>query len=84
MLLLSSADFFQNQLFQKESFRNSIRVPNDLDPDQDRLCVGPDLVPNCLRRFNQQTTKDAAGEESVKHHEILPLACLPLQSQFQR
>ena len=32
---LSSADFyFQNQLFEKISFRNTIRVSNTLDPDQ--------------------------------------------------
>ena len=35
--VLSSADYF---------FRNTIRVSNSLDPDQDK--VGPDLGPNCL------------------------------------
>ena len=30
------------------SFRNTIRVSISLDPDQDRLNVGPDLGPNCL------------------------------------
>ena len=45
---LSSADFFQNQLFFKNSFRNTIRVSNSLDPDQARHFVGPDLGPNCL------------------------------------
>ena len=30
-----AADFFQNQLFLKNSFRNDIRVSNSLDPDQD-------------------------------------------------
>ena len=35
MLLLVSAEFFQNQLFKKKkTFRN--RVPNGLDPDQER------------------------------------------------
>ena len=40
MLLLSSADFFQNKLFQEHYQRNS-------------LChsVGPDLGPNCLQRL---------------------------------
>ena len=28
-----------------------IRVSNDLDPDQDRHSVGPDLGPNCLHRL---------------------------------
>ena len=30
----ASADFFQNQLFLKKSFKNTIRVSNSLDPDQ--------------------------------------------------
>ena len=47
---LSSADFFQNHFFSKNSFRNTIRVSNSLDPDKARQNVGPDLVPNCLQR----------------------------------
>ena len=31
---LSSADFFQDQFFFKNSFRNTIRVSSSLDPDQ--------------------------------------------------
>ena len=38
MILLSSADFFQNLLFQK-----TIRVSNDLDPD---------IGPHCLQRLS--------------------------------
>ena len=52
MLLLLSADFFQNELFQKNSFRNTIRVSNSLDLDQDRRSVGLDLGPNCLQRLS--------------------------------
>ena len=52
MLLLSSADFFKNYHFHKYSFRNTIRVSNGLDPDQDRLYVGPDLGPNHLQRLS--------------------------------
>ena len=71
MLPLASADFFQNKLFQKKSFRNTIRVSNNLDPDQDRHFVGPDLGLNCLQRLSaankskgyQQTTKVAANKE---------------------
>ena len=49
MLLLSSVDFFQNDFFSsKNSFRNTIRVSNSLDPYQDQHSVGPDLGPNCL------------------------------------
>ena len=50
---LSSADFFfQNQLLNKNAFRNIIRVSNSLDPDQARRFVGPDLGPNCLQRLS--------------------------------
>ena len=31
MILLSSVHFFQNQLFSKKAFMNTIRVPNSLD-----------------------------------------------------
>ena len=56
MLLLSSADFFQNKLFQKiisETLRNTNRVSNSLDADQDRRFVGPDFGPNCLQRLSE-------------------------------
>ena len=52
LLCLLSADFFQNQLFLKNSFRNTIRVSNSLEPDQARHFVGPDLGPNCLQRLS--------------------------------
>ena len=52
MILLPSADFFQNQLSQKNSFTNTIRVSNGLDPDQDQQYVGPDPGPNCLQRLS--------------------------------
>ena len=47
MLLLLSANFFQNQLLKK-SFKNNIRVSRRLDPDQDQHFAGPHLAPNCL------------------------------------
>ena len=65
MLLLSFADIFQKSTFSKQSFRNTSRVSNSLDPDQERLSVGPDLDPNCLKRF-QQMTKVTASKEIVK------------------
>ena len=43
--------FFQNSTFSKKYFRNTIRVSNSLDPDQDRHSIGPDLGPNCLQRL---------------------------------
>ena len=42
MLLLSSAD---------NNFRNTIRLVNGLDPDQNRCNVGPDLGLKCLQRI---------------------------------
>ena len=52
MNLLLSAGFFQNVPFQKNYFRNTIRVSNGLDPDQDQHSVerleNP-LVPYYLR-----------------------------------
>ena len=48
---LSSADFSQNLTFSKNSYTNTIRVSNNLDPDQDQHSVGPDLDPNCLQRL---------------------------------
>ena len=63
--LFSKLTFF----FQKISFRNTIRVSNRLDPDQDRHYIGPDLDPYCLQRLSadvilgnhlQQTTFSGA------------------------
>ena len=54
--LVSSADFFQKITFSKSSFRNTIRVSNGLDADQDQLSVGPDLSPNCLQRLSTDGT----------------------------
>ena len=45
-------------------FRNTIRVSNGLDPDQDRHYVGPDLDPNRFEDY-QQTTKFVASKEIV-------------------
>ena len=53
MLLLLSADFFSKLTFAKNSFRNTIRVSNGLDPDQDR------------QKGNQQMTEVAASQERV-------------------
>ena len=49
---LSSAIFFKNLLFLKNSFRNTIRVSNSLDPDQAQHFAGPDLGPNCFQRLS--------------------------------
>ena len=62
MLFLSSADFFQNQLFRK-----TIRVSNSLDPDQGRHIVGSDLGPNCLQKLSarQRVNSDLLSEVVV-------------------
>ena len=43
---------FSELTFSKNSFRNTFRVSNSLNPDQDRHSVGPDLDPNCLQRLS--------------------------------
>ena len=53
---LSSADVFQNKLFEKKSFRNTIRMSSSYDPDQARQFVGSDLGPNCLPRLSADDT----------------------------
>ena len=52
-------------MFSKFSFKNTTRVSNGLDPDQDRHSVGPDLVPNCLQRLSADD-KVATSKERVK------------------
>ena len=54
MLLLSSADLYQNDFFVQffQEHHHTIRVSNSLDPDQDRHFVGPDLSPNCLQMLS--------------------------------
>ena len=62
MLLLSSAEFFQDKHFQKKSFGNTIRVTNSLDPEQDRRFVGPDLGTNCLQRLSADVNASKVGD----------------------
>ena len=53
---LSSADFFSKSTFSKNSFRNTIKVSNRMDPDQAQCFVGPDMDPNCLQRLSADIT----------------------------
>ena len=39
--------------FSLKSFKNASRQSNNLDPDQARHLVGPDLDPNCLQRLSE-------------------------------
>ena len=50
--------FFENKLFRQNSFRNTFRVSNSLNPDQDRHYVCPDLGPNCLQRLPADDSKE--------------------------
>ena len=64
MLLLLSADIFSKSTFSENSFRNTIRVSKDLDPDQHKHSVGPGLGLNFLQRLSyQQTTKVATSRQ---------------------
>ena len=65
MHLLLSADFFQNQLFQK-TLPGTLLMSNCLDPDQDRQYVGPDLGPDCLQRLSISRRHVAACKEGLK------------------
>ena len=49
---LWTVDFMPNSTFSKNSFMNTIRVSNSLDPDQARHFDGPDLGPNCLQKLS--------------------------------
>ena len=47
-----STDFFSKLSFSNNSFMNSIRVSNGLDPDQAPTVCRPDLGPNHLLRLS--------------------------------
>ena len=85
MLLLSPADvFFSKLTFSKNSFRNTIRVSNNLDPDQDRHYICPDLDPNCLHWLS--ANNKSRREKGRVNTQFLPLssstALQPIQELF--
>ena len=55
--------FFSKFTFLKNSFRNTVRLSNSLDPDQARHGVGPDLGPNCLQWLSADDRSLEEGEE---------------------
>ena len=59
MLFSLSADFFSKLTFSKNSFWNTIRVSNSLDPGQAQHFVGPGLDSNCLQRLSGDHTADS-------------------------
>ena len=58
--------FFKINFFKKLFHRNTIRVSNGLDPDQDRRFVGPDLDPYCLQRLSADDKVAASKERAMK------------------
>ena len=44
-------------MFSINSFRNTIRESNSLDPGHAQHFVGPDLGPNCLQRLSSDDTQ---------------------------
>ena len=63
MSFLLSANFFSKSTFSKNSFK----VSNGMDPDQDRHFVGPDLGPNCLQRLSTNHMSPLARNLTVKN-----------------
>ena len=59
--------FFSKSTFSKDSFRNTSRVSNILDPDQAQQNVKPDLGPNCLQRLS--------ADDKI-HHKKAELTCM--------
>ena len=57
--------FFKINFFKK-SFRNTIRLSNGLDPDQDCHVISPDLGPNCLQRLSADDLWLLARKESLE------------------
>ena len=50
---------------------NIFRMSNDLDPDQDRRSVGPDLVPNCLQTLSLVAASKEFDTVFVCLHELM-------------
>ena len=53
MILLLSADFFQNQLLQLSGTVYYFEVSNDFDPDLSQGSVDPNLEPGCLQMLSE-------------------------------
>ena len=58
---------FLNQLFQKQSFRNTIRVSDSLDPNRPDVLLSLIWVQTVCKGY-QQTTKVATSGESIKNY----------------
>ena len=60
-MIFESVDF-SKLTFSKNISRNTIRVSNGLGADQDQCSVGPDLAPNCLKSYQQTTSRCQQGK----------------------
>ena len=78
--ILSTDFFFKKKKFSKYSFKNTIRVSNSLDQDQDRHSVGPDLDPNCLQRLSTYHHADMQQKSWLARKEITGV--YPVQKYF--
>ena len=70
-MLFLSADVFSKSTFLKNSYRNTTRVSNSLDPDQARHFVGPILGPNCLQRLTANDIISCSGPEEKLGHKFM-------------
>ena len=64
--------YFSKSNFPKNSFRNTIRVSNSLDPHQALQFVVSDPCPNCL----QKLSADDASRQKIKHSQLLAFEAL--------
>ena len=56
--ILTLCMLFIFYVITKNSFKNTIRVYNGFDSDQDQHLVGPNLGPNCLQRLSELSEDD--------------------------
>ena len=77
LFCMSSTDFFQNRLFSKNSFRNTIRVSNSLDSDQADILSGLIWVQIVCEGYLQTTLGD---KELTSPMLILTFSCLLIRA----
>ena len=53
--------FFSKLTYSKNSFRMS----DSFDPDQDQCLVGPDLGPNCLQKLSVTTSRERDKRSTI-------------------
>ena len=70
-MLLCRLPIFSKSTFSKNSFRNTFKVSNSLDPDQAQHFVGPDLGPNCLQRLSADNTTIIGKKFTGSQNKIL-------------